>query len=345
MPAELRPQPVHPAGQVVQLQHASSLLRDNLLGESSSLLHDVYLPPDYEPDASSGYPVIYCLAAYTNAGPGQVAWRNHGEILPQRLDRLTASGRMGPVIMVFPNAYNALGGNQYVNSSTIGAWADVLRDELIPLVDRQFHTLGEQGRAVFGKSSGGFGALHLALNQPGTWRAAAAHAPDAGFDRVYLPDFPKTCLVLERYNYDLERFVRQFWRRKKPGYDEFHALMILCLAASYDPQPEATLGLRLPFQPHTCELLEPAWSNWLRFDPVRQPDSRLRALNQLQGLWLDVGCRDQYHIQFGSRQLHQRLEELAVRHHFEEFEGNHSGIDWRLDESLPYLYHCIKANV
>ncbi len=344
MKTELRLRQAGQRGQLVKLKHDSVILRENLLGEPHELLHDVYLPPGYMDDQDQQYPVICCLAAYTNAGPGQVAWRNHGETVPERLDRLLEEQRMGPVIAVFPNAYNALGGNQYVNSSTIGRWADVIRDELMPLVDQQFRTLGQQARAVFGKSSGGFGALHLAMTQPGSWQAAASHAGDVGFERVALPDFPKACLVFERYKYDLERFIKQFWRRKKPGYDEFHALMILCLAASYDPQPDQPLGLRLPFLPHTCELVEAAWENWLAFDPVRQSDSRLQGLNQLHGLWLDVGCRDQYNIQFGTRQLQQRLEELVVRHHFEEFEGNHSGIDWRLDESLPFLYHSMLDN-
>lgn len=325
-------------GQLVKLAHDSVLLRDNPLGEPHRLEHDVYLPPGYA-ESDQRYPVLFCLAAYTNAGPGQVAWRNHGETLPQRLDRLLDEERMGPVIAVFPNAYNALGGNQYVNSATIGPWADVLRDELIPLLGKNYRTNGQH--AVFGKSSGGFGALHLALTQPGTWLAAASHAGDAGFERVYLGDFPQTCLVLERYDYDLKRFVKQFWRRKKADYREFHALMVLCLAASYDPQPDQPLGLRLPFTPRTCELVEDAWQAWLAFDPVRQADPVLNHLKSLRGLWLDVGGYDQYHIQFGTRQLHHRLEELDVRHHFEEFEGNHSGIDWRLDESLPFLYRSL----
>jgi hypothetical protein len=154
---------------------------------------------------------------------------------------------------------------------------------------------------------------------------------------------PQTCQVLERYDYDLPRFVRQFWRRKKADYREFHALMTLCLAASYDPQPEQPLGLRLPFATGTCELIESAWEHWLRFDPVRWSEQQLQALAQLRAMWLDVGKFDQYNIQFGSRRLHQRLEQSGVEHHYEEFYGNHSGMDWRLDASLPYLYHSLNS--
>ena len=43
---------------------------------------------------------------------------------------------------------------------------------------------------VFGKSSGGYGALMLPTLFPGRFLAAAAHPPDAAFDVAYPPDFP-----------------------------------------------------------------------------------------------------------------------------------------------------------
>ena len=334
-----------PQGQLVKLKHHSQRLKGNVLGQNPDLEHDVYLPPSYALSTKKRYPVLVCLAAYTNAGPGQVAWRNHGETLPQRINRLIGEGSMGEAIVVFPNAYNALGGNQYVNSSTVGAWADIISDELLAGVDKEYRTLGEGARAVFGKSSGGFGAIHLAITQPGRWQAVASHAGDCGFQHVCLPEFANACLVFERYKYDLQKFVKQFWRRKKTDYNEFHALMILCLAASYDPQPSEPLGLRLPFSPYTCELDETAWQQWLQFDPLHQTDKQLQSLSQLQGFWLDVGNRDQYHIQFGTRQFKNRLDKLDIAHHFDEFEGNHSGIDWRLNESLPFLYKKTMQNL
>jgi hypothetical protein len=36
------------------------------------------------------------------------------------------------------------------------------------------------------------------------------------------------------------------------------------------------------------------------------------------------------------------LRVLGVAHHFEEFDGTHSGIDWRLDQSLPWLVRALK---
>ena len=62
--------------------------------------HPVYLPPGYA-DSDRHYPVLWCLAAYTSAGLAQVGWRKQGENLPARLDRLIASGKLDPVIVVF----------------------------------------------------------------------------------------------------------------------------------------------------------------------------------------------------------------------------------------------------
>src|SRR5699024_7261095 len=150
----LRPEPATRRGRVVAFDHHSRLLEGNALGDPAQRHHPVYLPHGYDDD-DRRYPVLWCLAAYTNAGPGQVNWRNHGENLPERLDRLIESGDMPPVIVVFPDCYTSLGGNQYVNTPAMGPYADYLIDELIPAVDAAFRTIPEAAaRAVFGKSSG-----------------------------------------------------------------------------------------------------------------------------------------------------------------------------------------------
>lgn len=339
-----RPDPAARRGRVVSFEHDSRLLEGNPLGDPSRRHHPVYLPAGYD-ETDRRYPVLWCLAAYTNAGPGQVNWRNHGENLPERLDRLIDSGAMPPVLVVFPDCYTSLGGNQYVNTPAMGAYADYLTEELIPAVDGAFRTIPEpSARAVFGKSSGGFGALHLSLSHPGHWAAVASHAGDAGFDRAYLGDFPQAASVLARHDGDVEHFVRTFWRDKRPGGAQFHTLMTLCLAASYSPDEHSPLGLRLPFDLYTCQLDEAIWQRWLAFDPARRAAAdESDRLADLAGLWIDVGSRDQYFIQYGTRQMHQALAERGVAHHFEEFDGTHSGIDWRYDHSLPWLAARLKA--
>lgn len=334
----LRPRRPDRAGSITSLSHHSRVLAGNPLGDPVDRHLLVYLPPGYEKADQRRYPVLWSLPAYTSSGPAQIAWRNHGENLPQRLDRLTASGAVPPVIVVMPDTFTALGGNQFVDSPAIGNYARHIVEELVPEVDRRFRTIARpEARGLFGKSSGGFGGLHIATRYPGVFGGVVSHAGDCGFDRVYLRDFVSCCDELADFERDCEAFVKAFWRSRKPSGRAFHTLMVLCLAASYSPAPGSPLNLELPFDTRTARLRQEVWQRWLTFDPVHYQAAHLEALHGLRALWLDVGNRDQYFIHYGTREFASRLAAAGVAHHHEEFDGNHSGMDWRLDHSLPWL--------
>lgn len=286
---------------------------------------------------------MWDLAAYTNAGPGHLNWRNHGENLSQRLDRLIGSGEMEPAVVVIPDCYTSLGGNQYVNSPAVGNYADYLVRELVPLVSSEFNVIDDrEGRALFGKSSGGYGAIYHAMKYPQTWGAAASHSGDMGFDLLFRGDFPIASSILAPLNGDCEKFIRSFWRKKRPGGPDFMTMMIIAMAASYDPDLQAPDKIQLPFDLRTCAIDEERWANWLAFDPLEMVTGHSDALKSLLGLYIDVGMYDQYNIQYGARRFTDELNRLGVMHHYEEFEGTHSGIDWRLDYSLPFLVNALK---
>ena len=62
-----------------------------------------------------------------------------------------------------------------------------MADELVPFVDARYDTLPGR-RAVCGKSSGGFGALHFAMRRPGLFVAAASISGDAHFEFCFGSD-------------------------------------------------------------------------------------------------------------------------------------------------------------
>jgi len=303
----------------------------------------VYLPAGYS-EHGDPYITLWDLAAFTNSGPGHLNWRHHGENLPQRLDRLIHKGSLPPVVVAFPDCYTSLGGNQYLNSPGVGRYADYIVKELVPLLSSHVNVIDDRcGRGVFGKSSGGYGALVLAMQYPETWGAVAAHAADVGFDLVYRPEFPVTASVLRAAGGDVLKFLDRFWRNKQPGRADYSALMTLAMAASYDADEQNPVNIRLPFDLETCTLDAERWANWRACDPLNMIEQYHQALGALFALYLDAGDRDQYNIQYGTRRLSGRLEKLGVRHHFEEFEGTHSGMDWRLDTSLPYITRALLA--
>jgi len=118
--------------------------------------------------------------------------------------------------------------------------------------------------------------------------------------------------------------------------------MNLCMAATYDPDPAAPLGFRLPFHLDTGELIDARWQRWLEHDPVRLVGRYARNLRRLQGIYIDCGWRDQYHIHYGTRQLSRRLAAAGIEHRYEEFDDDHSDIDYRMNESLPFLYRALR---
>lgn len=351
-----------PPGDIVTLEHASQVLRGNPLGDPHIRQLPVWLPPGYHAPENSGrrYPVLYALAGFTSSGPALINWKNFGENVPQRAARLIHQGAMLPVILVFPDCFTALGGNQYINSSAIGAYADYLVEELVPYIDTRFRTLADRAhRGCFGHSSGGYGAMVHAMRYPGCWGAIANHSGDAYFDFVYRLAWPQTLNTLARYAEphrtpgpinvaDLEHASREgmddgrvanfldAFRAARKARD-VDALMNIAMAASYDPDPAAPNGFRLPFNLETGELLEARWARWLKQDPIHMVAQHAGALKSLRGLFIDCGWNDQYQIHFGTRILSRRLQEIGIDHVYEEFDDNHSGIEYRLDVSLPYL--------
>ncbi|MGH6636167.1 MAG: alpha/beta hydrolase [Gammaproteobacteria bacterium] len=360
-----------PTGTVIALEHASKVLVDNPLGDPHVRRLHAWLPPRYDEGAGHHrgrrFPVLFDLVGYTGSGMSHTNWRNFEENVPERAARLIHQRKIGPCILVFPDCFTALGGNQYVNSSAIGNYADYLTLELIPFIDREFRSLASrEHRGCIGKSSGGYGAMIHGMKYARFWGAVANHSGDAYFDFIYRCDWPDTLnelakhrdskrkpgaidvLAQERNAKDglddgrVRRFLEQVWKKEKLVNGEIHCLMNLCMAASYDPDPNAPNGFRLPFNLETGELLEQRWKCWLQHDPIHLIGQYRKNLQSLKGLYIDCGWKDQYHIHYGSRILSKRLRQCGIVHRYEEFDDNHSGIDYRMEFSLPFLYRALK---
>lgn len=330
----------HPAGTVHRLTVHSKALAGNRLGDPTARIVDVYIPHGHD---GSGLPLLVDLVGYTAGGPAHTAWKSFTENVPERLDRLIGDGQMAPVAVAFPDCYSRLGGNQYVNSPIIGNYEDFLIAEMLPQVEAHFNCGGTGRRGVFGKSSGGFGALIHAMRHPDIWAAAASHSGDAGFENLYLPEFPATLRALAPHGNSIETWLKAFEAKPKIDGKDTMVLMMLAQAASFDPDPdpETFLGLRLPVTLDTCELIVERWANWLKWDPARMVETHADAIGRLKGFFLDCGTEDQYNILYGTRRVHQALAAQGIAHRYEEFPDNHSGVDYRMDISLPFLAQAL----
>ncbi|HEY4123488.1 MAG TPA: alpha/beta hydrolase-fold protein, partial [Rhizomicrobium sp.] len=271
-----------PQGTVKRLVLDSKVLKTNMLGDPSLRVIDVYVPAGHD---GRGLPLLVDIVGFTAGGPAHTNWKNFGENMPERLDRLIAEGAMPPCVVAFPDCFTKLGGNQYINSAAIGRWADFLIEECVPFVEREFSCGGAGKRGLFGKSSGGYGSIAHALLYPDFWAAAACHSGDMAFELAYLPEFPRLLRKLAKCDNSIQKWLEGFYAAKKTKDDDVHDLMTLAMCATYDPDPDAYWGVRLPVTFDTCEVIEERWRNFLSHDPCVMVQARAAGMKKLKALW------------------------------------------------------------
>jgi S-formylglutathione hydrolase FrmB len=168
--------------------------------------------------------------------------------------------------------------------------------------------------SVFGKSSGGYGAIPPALRRSDIWVAAACHSGDMGFEVCYLPGGP-ACTCRRR---ELDRALgQQMESAKKHSGGSGKVINAVAMAASYDPDPTQFLGIRLPVTFDTCKIIEDRWANWLRQDPVVAVETQADSLHRLKAPYIDCGEKDQFNLLYGARRFVRRLNALGVAHRYE----------------------------
>ena len=324
-----------PQGTVHRLMHDSRVLVGNSIGDPVRRELLVYTPAGWT--KGERLPLLVDLPGYNKAGQAHTNWQSLVENVPERLDRLIGTGAMGRAVVAFPDCYTRLGGNQYINSAGSGRYADYLILEIVPTVEREFGCGGEGRRGCFGKSSGGYGAIWHGLHHGDFWAAISCNSGDMGFDCLMMPECYKALEVLQAHGMSIRRFIEHLEGARKPTHREMLCRMFLAMGAFYDPDPSSFMNIRLPVDPDTAELIPERWANWLRHDPARIVGECGDSLRRLKGLWLDCGNRDQFYLQYGMRRLARRLKEMGITHVCEEFDDDHTDVDYRMDRFLPYL--------
>jgi enterochelin esterase family protein len=315
----------------------SRLLVGNPWGDPHVRREAVYLPPGYERETSRRYPVLYALAGFTGGAQSFLNWDWHQPSLPARLDRLIESGAMPPAVVVMVDGITSVGGNQYVDSTAVGPWASHIVKELVPWAERTFRLLpGRAHRGVFGKSSGGYGALMMGLEHADTFAAVASHSGDAYFEYCYGVHFPAAIDALAKIG-GRKRFYELLPTLPKLPPSWADPLILLAQAAFYSPNPKAPLGFDLPWDETTGERREDVLLRWRARDPVHLVERRAAALESLSLLWFDCGSRDEWNLHHSARILAQRLKQAGVPFEHQEFDDDHKQVGYRYEVSLPLL--------
>ena len=289
-------------------------------------------------------PVCFVLAGFTGRGQSYLETHPWKRSVASLYDEACAAGDAPRAILVFPDCFTALGGSQYVNSSATGRYEDHIVQELVPWVDERYPTLPGR-RAVCGKSSGGFGAMHLSMRHPEVFPAVGSISGDCGFEFVFAAELLACARGLLVREQTPAEFLAAFRDDPDLSGDAHAILNALAMAACYSPAPETGLGFELPIDLQTGEQPQ---DRQLHASPtgdlVRQSTrdghagdaSQVTLLDPVEGL-AKIRCArvdaaaaedraalaaDAHHV-VRAAQLHRHR--LLARHHFDARFGTGDG--------------------
>ena len=317
------------------LSFTSEALRGNPLDDPHVRPLYVYVPED----GSRRYPSVYVIQGMTGIAD---AWFNVEPWSASYPDRISELAPDALVVLV--DAFTALGGSQFLDSPGTGNYHTYLCDEIVPYVDANFPTLPEaRHRGIQGKSSGGYGAMITPLLRPDLFGGRATHAGDALFELCYARDFaPAARALRESYGGSYDAFWEDF-RSGRPVLTSPKDEVLVntyAMAAAYSANDDGSVDL--PFDVETGERIPQVWERWLHWDPViraREP-AAADVLRNLEGVWIDAGRADEYHLELGAIAFHREVAAAGTpdeRVHFELFSGTHRGLTWRYPLSLSFL--------
>lgn len=130
-----------------------------------------YLPGAYGVQRRRAFCVLYLLHGYP-ANPDAALSALQ---VPAVLNQLVGDHRLPPTIVVLPDGNGTVSSDaewgDTANGNVVETW---LTTRVVPTVDAHYRTLGPACRAIAGYSSGGYGAVNLALRHPDLFRAAAS---------------------------------------------------------------------------------------------------------------------------------------------------------------------------
>lgn len=332
-------------GSIVLETFDSNILKNNPLGDPAKRDFPVYLPPSYF-ESEKRLPVVYLLSGFSGKGIMNLNISFLSENIHQRLDRLIAEKKMKEMIVVMPDCMTKYGGSQFMNSTATGKYEDYIIAEIIPYIDQKYRTISNRNsRAVCGKSSGGYGAVILAMKNPEVFGLMCSTAGDMCFEYCYQPEFPRFISNIENYGKGdaaVVAFIKKEINFKQPKPKHFFEIMNdIGMASCYSPNPAGmkTKGYNfdMPFDLSTGQLNKKIFDKWLRHDPVRLVDKYQKKLKSLKLIFIDAGKYDEFNLNIGARIFCDKLKKKNVKFIHEEFKDGHRNIQYRYDRTFNII--------
>ena len=286
----------------------SKALEGNLIGDPAEREVTVYLPPSYQKNPESRFPVLYMLHGFTDTDSQWFGWEEHWINLQTVIEQSLAEGLSKEMIVVMPNAYNRFKGSMYASSATIGDWETFVTKELVQFIDANYRTLAHKNsRGLAGHSMGGYGTLRLGMKYPEVYAAIYALSPccmDGGANT----------------NAELMAKLEAFTPEQLEGAN-FFEIATLATSAAFAPNPQnPPFYLDLPAK--NGEPRQEVINKIIANRTLNFVDQYILNLKKLKAIALDAGLQDRG-ISEATKSLHEILESYQIPHFYESYEGDH----------------------
>ncbi|NIR47809.1 hypothetical protein GWO43_05090 [candidate division KSB1 bacterium] len=323
---------------VDKIEHTFPSLVDNPLGDSSTRVVHILLPPDYDdPDnATKRYPSVYVLHGF-GASPQSID--RISKIVEGTLESWFTGWRIKDMIVVIPHAGTSLCdlrlacGSFYRNSEGTGNYKGYILDDLIDFIDSHYRTEPDRAkRGISGFSMGGYGSVMLAMesnvesNSRGLFSSVASHSG-----------------LLS-----LEHFLDELANPSDFTMDWVNNRVLPALTAAFSPG----LDLELEYNDETGEITknDSVWALWLENDPLTFLKGHTNGVNPFTetAVYIDCGVDDELGLKDHVEAFVQELNNLAIEHQsdiyeydtgseiFDEIVNGHLLIEFRIGESLKF---------
>lgn len=304
----------------------SKALKGNPLGDPSLRDNPVLVPKEGNVEG-----IVFILAGFTGNGPNFLGLRPFENNYAQTIDRLTSKGLAPKAAYVLVDAWTAFGGSQFINSSAVGMYEDYIVKELYTETQKVFGT--DMPVAICGHSSGGYGAIWLATKFPKLFPYMMALAPDSFFEINYLKDMYQAANFLQEF--ETKSFLKKLDAGELAKRRDFHPILAAVgMSACYAPRGR---NFDFPIDCRTGILRENIWKKCIEKDPLHFLPKRLGNTKKLEGIFLEVGKKDEFYLHMGARQMNALWKKNKIPHYYNEFDGGHFDLSTRREAMLSWL--------
>jgi len=221
-----------------------------------------------------------------------------------------------PLRIAIVDGRSRFGGSQFVNSAATGRYADYVADEIVGVLSKDYPSPAGR-RWIAGHSSGGYGALRLAMDRPAVFSAVVALSPDSDFDVTHKP------LVQQP---DVQRLTAAEVASARGPRGE-HRLpgglpeLVLGLCANYCPTERGQFDWLYDSEHHWRD---DVWRRWVDADPLTIVRRNANAFAPTQAIYLDGAEFDEFGANIGARKIYEVLRGRKSPVTFYESPGHHA---------------------